>query len=70
MLAQFLQGVVQIELGPAERPAAIFNQDLLTLRPPEQSEQELPPHTSVVDTYHLAQSEFSITGGTVLSSII
>jgi len=62
MLAQSLQGVVQIELGLAERPAAIHNEALLMLNLPEQAEQVLPPRTSIVDAYNLAQQELLILG--------
>ena len=42
MLAQSLQGAVQIELGLAYRPAAIQNAVSLSLRLPEKPEQILP----------------------------
>jgi NACHT domain len=61
-LAQSLQGAVQIELGLASRPAAIQNALSLSLRLPEQLEQVLPAHTSIVDVYNQAQQELLILG--------
>jgi hypothetical protein len=62
MLAQSLQGVVQLELGLAERPAAVQNAASLALHLPDQSEQLLPPQTSIVQAYELAQQELLILG--------
>ncbi|WP_157506245.1 NACHT domain-containing protein [Ktedonobacter racemifer] len=60
--SQSLQGAVQIELGLVERPTAIHNEALLALRLPEQADQALPLHTSIVDAYNLAQQEFLVLG--------
>ncbi len=62
MLAQSLQGATQIELGLAFRLSAIQNAASLSLRLPEQSEQALPPHTSIVDVYSQAQQELLLIG--------
>jgi NACHT domain len=62
MLAQSLQGVVQIELGLASRSAAVQNVASLSLRLPDQPEQLLPPSTSIVQAYELAQQELLILG--------
>jgi hypothetical protein len=62
LLAQSLQGAVEIELGLTSRPAAIQNAMSLSLRLPEQPEQALPAHTSILDAYHLAQQELLILG--------
>jgi DNA polymerase III delta prime subunit len=61
-LAQSLLGAIQIELGLASRPAAIQNAVSLSLRLPEQPEQALPTHTSIVDAYEQAQQELLILG--------
>jgi hypothetical protein len=62
VLAQSLQGVAEIELGLTSRPAAIHNAMSLSLRLPEQPEQALPAHTSILDAYNLAQQELLILG--------
>lgn len=62
ILAQSLQGVVQLELGLASRPDAVHNAIGLALRLPAQPEQSLPPHTSIVQAYELAQQELLILG--------
>src|SRR6266566_8847946 len=62
MLAQSLQGAVQVELGLASRPAAIQNAASLSFRLPDQPEQPLPPHTSISEAYELAQQELLILG--------
>jgi NACHT domain len=62
LLTQFLQGAVQIELGLASRPAATQNAVSLSLRLPEQPEQTLPTHTSILDAYNQAQQELLILG--------
>lgn len=62
MLAQSLQGAVQIELGLASRPAAIQHAASLALRLPDQPEQLLPEHTSIVQAYELAGQELLILG--------
>src|SRR5947209_2774302 len=62
MLAQSLQGAVQVELGLAERSAAVQNAASLSFRLPAQPEQPLPPHTSIREAYELAQQELLILG--------
>jgi DNA polymerase III delta prime subunit len=62
LLRQSLQGAVQLELGLAERPAAVQNAISLSLRLPDQPEQPLPPHTSIVQAYELAHHELLILG--------
>lgn len=62
ILAQSLQGVVQLELSLAERPAAVQNMVGIALRLPDQREQPLPLHTSIVQAYELAQQELLILG--------
>ena len=62
LLAQSLQGAVEIELGLASRPTAIHNAMSLSLRLPEQPEQALPAHTSILDAYKQAQQELLILG--------
>jgi predicted NACHT family NTPase len=62
MLSQSFQGAVQMELRLAERPTAIHNAASLALRLPEQAEQVLLPHTSIVDAYGQAQQELLILG--------
>jgi GTPase SAR1 family protein len=60
--AQSLQGAVQLELGLASRPTAVQNALSLALRVPDQPEQLLPPQTSIVQAYELAQQELLILG--------
>ncbi len=62
LLRQSLQGAVQLELGLAERPAAVQNTISLSLRLPDQPEQPLPPHISIVQAYELAHHELLILG--------
>ena len=62
MLAQSLQGAVQVELGLASRSAAVQNAASLSFRLPNQPEQQLPPHTSIREAYELAQQELLILG--------
>lgn len=62
MLAQSLQGVVQLELGLVSRPTAVHNAASLSQRLPDQPEQPLPPHTSIAQAYELAQQELLILG--------
>lgn len=62
MLEQSLQGTVQIELGLASRSAAVQQVASLALRLPGQADQLLPPHTSIVEAYNLAQQELLILG--------
>ncbi len=62
ILAQSLQGAVQVELGLASRPAAVQNAVSLAMRVPDQPEHLLPPHTSIVQAYELAQHELLILG--------
>lgn len=62
VLAQSLQGAVQLELGLTSGPAAVQNALSLALRLPDQPEQPLPPHTSIVQIYEQAQQELLILG--------
>jgi len=62
MLAQSLQGAVQVELGLISRPAAVHSAVSLSLRLPDQPEEPLPPHTSIKEAYELAQQELLILG--------
>src|SRR6266702_8297679 len=62
MLAQSLQGAVQVELGLTSRSAAVQNAASLSFRLPDQPEQPLPPHTSISEAYELAQQELLILG--------
>jgi hypothetical protein len=62
MLEGSLQGVVQVELGLAKRPAAVHNAASLSLRLPNQPEYLLPAHTSIIDAYRQAQEELLILG--------
>ena len=62
MLAQSLQGVVEVEVGLASRSAAVQNAASLSLRLPSQPEQLLPPDTSIIQAYKLAQQELLILG--------
>jgi NACHT domain len=62
LLRQSLQGAVQLELGLASRPSAVQNAASLALRLPDQPEQPLPPHTTIVKVYELAQQELLILG--------
>jgi len=62
LLAQSLQGAVQMELGLASKPAAVQNAVGLSLRLPDQPEQALPLHTSISEAYELAQHELLILG--------
>ena len=59
---QSLQGVVQVELGLASRPAAVENAASLSWRLPDQPEQLLPPHTSIIEAYDMAHQELLILG--------
>jgi GTPase SAR1 family protein len=61
-LAQSLQGAVQVELGLATRPTAVQNAASLSLRLPDEPEQPLPSHTSIMEAYGLAQQELLILG--------
>ena len=72
MLSQSLQGAVQVELGLVSRPAAVRNAVSLSLRLPNQSEQPLPSHTSIIEAYELAQQELLILGepGTGKSTLL
>ena len=58
ILAQSLQGAVQLELGLAERPTAIQNAVSLALRLPHQPEQLLPAHTSILQAYEQGLTVF------------
>jgi NACHT domain len=51
-----------VELGLASRPAAVQNAASLSLRLPDQPEQPLPSHTSIIEAYGLAQQELLILG--------
>jgi len=62
VLAQSLQGAVQMKLGLAERPASVQNAVSLSLRLPDQPEQPFPPYTSIAQVYELAQQELLILG--------
>src|SRR5437764_554524 len=62
MLTQSLQGAVQVELGLASRSMAVQNASSLSFRLPDQPEQMLPPHTSIRETFELAQQELLILG--------
>jgi hypothetical protein len=62
MLAQSLQGAVQVELGLAQRSAAVQNAASLSLRLPDQPDQPLPDHASIIDAYNLAQYNLLILG--------
>jgi len=62
LLAQSLQGAVQVELGLVSRPTAIQNAVGLSMRLPDQPEQVLPPHISISEAYELAQQELLILG--------
>src|SRR5262249_30421715 len=62
MLAQSLQGAVQIELGLASKSAAVQQTASLALRLPLQPDQPLPPQTSIVDAYERAKQELLILG--------
>ncbi len=63
LLTQSLEGAVQqLELGLAVRPAAVQNSVSLAMRLPEQPEQLLPLHTSIVEVYTQANKELLILG--------
>jgi hypothetical protein len=62
MMAQSLQGAVQIELGLVSRPTAVQNAASLSLRLPNQADQPLSPHTTIKDAYNLAHQELLILG--------
>jgi hypothetical protein len=63
LLAQSLEGAVeQLELGLAQRPAAVQNSVNLAMRLSDQPEQLLPPHTSIVQVYAQANKELLILG--------
>jgi hypothetical protein len=62
MLSQSLQGAVQIELGLVSRSSAVQQSASLSLRLPDQPDQPLPPHTSIVEAYELAKQELLILG--------
>lgn len=62
LLAQSLQEAVQLELGLTQKPAAVQHALGLALRVPDQPEQPLPPHASIVQAYELAQQELLILG--------
>jgi len=63
MLAQSLQGAIQVEMGLVSRPTAVQNAMSLSLRLPDQLEQPLPSNTSIIEAYELAQQELLILGG-------
>jgi hypothetical protein len=69
---QSLQDAVQMELGLAERPTAIYNAASLALRLPAQADRALPPHTSIIEAYEYAQQELLILGepGTGKSTLL
>lgn len=62
LLAQSLQGAVQVDLRLASRPAAVQTAIGLSLRLPDQPEHLLPPRTSIIQAYKLAQEELLILG--------
>jgi len=62
VLTQSLQGVVQLELRLASRPGAVQNAVSLALRLPDQPDHPLPPQTSIVQVYELAQQELLVLG--------
>lgn len=62
LLKQSLQGAVQLELSLASRPTGVQQAMSLALRLPEQADAPLPPHTSIVQAYTLAQQELLILG--------
>lgn len=62
MLAQSLQGTIQVEMGLVSRQAAVQNAVRLSLRLPDQPEQPLPFNTSIIEAYELAQQELLILG--------
>jgi hypothetical protein len=51
-----------MELGLASRPAAVQNAASFSLHLPDQPERLLPPGTSIVQAYELAQQELLILG--------
>lgn len=63
MLAQSLQGAIQVEMGLVSRPTAVQNAMRLSLRLPDQLEQPLASNTSIIEAYELAQQELLILGG-------
>src|SRR6185312_2456807 len=62
LLAQSLEGVVQVDLGLTFRPAAVRNAVALSLHLPDRSEQALAPGTSILEAYELAQQDLLILG--------
>jgi NACHT domain/TIR domain len=62
MRGQSLQRAVQLELGLTVRSSAIRNAASLSLRLPDQPDQPLPPHTSIMDAYEQAHHELLILG--------
>src|SRR6266571_4063512 len=62
MLAQSLQGAVQVELGLVERPAAVQHTASLSLRLPKQLEHLLPAPACIREVYEWAQQELLILG--------
>ena len=61
MLTGMLQGAISMELGLAQRPAAVQHPASLALHLPNQPEQPLP-HTTIIQAYELAQRELLILG--------
>jgi len=59
---QPLQKTFQVELGLALRSTAVQNLVSSSSRFPEQPEQSLPLHTTIVQAYELAQQELLILG--------
>ena len=59
---QSMQGTFQVELGLAFRSAAVQNPASPSSRFPDQSEQPLLPHTTIVQAYEQAQQELLILG--------
>jgi len=62
LLAQSLQGAVQIALTFHSAPNAVWNMTRLRLRQAAHPEQDLPPGTSILDVYDLAGGDVLILG--------
>ena len=55
LIAQSWQGAVLVELGLAARLSTVQNAISHSLRLPDQQEQLLPPRTTIVQAYEMAQ---------------
>lgn len=62
LLAQSLQGAVQIALTFHSAPNAVWNMTRLRLRQAAHPEQDLPPGTSILDVYDRAGGDVLILG--------